>query len=571
MTPHSPTSRTLDQATPRTRRMSRTKRMPMCANGHLALAALLGCLGLLVLAPVAAAAGTGSIKGTVTNTQPKAVEGVTVDVLNAMTSELAGSATTEAAGEYEVAGLAAGPYVVEFLPPLGSEYIRQYYDDRHAFAKAKAVTVVEDKATEAINAELHTGGKVSGKVEAGGKGVEHVEVYVFGNSEGEHYFESSETNSSGEYTVGRLPEGEYLIEFFSLSADLAPLYYEKGESLTKATKVQVKEEVTNELTTVELQEGGEISGTVTDVVTHKPVAQVIVDADNARGFEYFGGYAETNEKGEYTIADLGGGVYNLEFYLEGELEESYIAPSTEDGVKVTPSEVTGISLALVPAAPNNSSSPVASGTPAAEQTLSCSSGSWTGVTPFKYAYRWLRDGSAVTGATGSTYVVQAADQGHGLSCEVTASNSNGHASATSNTLSVSTAPVIPVPAVVSPLPSKPQISVSTSKIVVSGSLAHVGISCKTASCSGTIKVTEQIIVKHREGKRTVSRKEAVVLGVGSFSLAAGHSGTFAIHLTKTGKSMLAHAKHHRLSAALVVSVSGGQSAKEAVVVSSQRP
>jgi hypothetical protein len=86
--------------------------------------------------------------------------------------------------------------------------------------------------------------------------------------------------------------------------------------------------------------------------------------------------------------------------------------------------------------PVNSSPPVVSGTPAPGQTLSCSNGSWTGYPPPTFTYQWLRDGTPIGGASTSAYVVQAADEGYGLVCQVTASNSAGSESATSNTLQV---------------------------------------------------------------------------------------------------------------------------------------
>ncbi len=89
--------------------------------------------------------------------------------------------------------------------------------------------------------------------------------------------------------------------------------------------------------------------------------------------------------------------------------------------------------------PVNTSAPVASGTPALGQTLSCSSGSWTGYPPPTFTYQWLDDGTPIAGASTSTYVVQVADQGHVLACQVTASNSAGSESATSNTLQVPSA------------------------------------------------------------------------------------------------------------------------------------
>ena len=48
-----------------------------------------------------------------------------------------------------------------------------------------------------------------------------------------------------------------------------------------------------------------------------------------------------------------------------------------------------------------------------------------------FSYQWLRDGLSLTGFAGSSYVVQGADQGHTLTCEVTAINSAGKRAGTS--------------------------------------------------------------------------------------------------------------------------------------------
>ncbi len=77
----------------------------------------------------------------------------------------------------------------------------------------------------------------------------------------------------------------------------------------------------------------------------------------------------------------------------------------------------------------------------------------------------------------------------------------------------------------------------------------------------------QIVVKHRKGKKTVSRKETLVLAKGSYSLAAGKSGTLVLHLTAAGKARLAHVKHHPLTAKLAVSVKGAKTTVKSVRVS----
>ena len=78
-------------------------------------------------------------------------------------------------------------------------------------------------------------------------------------------------------------------------------------------------------------------------------------------------------------------------------------------------------LAASATAPASTEAPVLSGTPAVGQTLSCSQGAWAN-DPSVYTYAWLRDGSPIAGQTESTYVVQSTDQGHTISCQVTAAN-----------------------------------------------------------------------------------------------------------------------------------------------------
>lgn len=86
-----------------------------------------------------------------------------------------------------------------------------------------------------------------------------------------------------------------------------------------------------------------------------------------------------------------------------------------------------------PSAPVNTALPVISGTPQVGQTLSSSTGSWSN-SPTAYVYQWLRAGSPISGATSSTYVLQAADQGALISVQVIAANGGGSVAVTSGTV-----------------------------------------------------------------------------------------------------------------------------------------
>jgi hypothetical protein len=84
--------------------------------------------------------------------------------------------------------------------------------------------------------------------------------------------------------------------------------------------------------------------------------------------------------------------------------------------------------------PEIATAPVVSGTPTVGQTLSCTTGSWNGTAPFTYAYQWKRNGTAISGATAATYALVSADYNTTITCDVTATNSAGSATASSNSL-----------------------------------------------------------------------------------------------------------------------------------------
>jgi hypothetical protein len=66
--------------------------------------------------------------------------------------------------------------------------------------------------------------------------------------------------------------------------------------------------------------------------------------------------------------------------------------------------------------------PSITGTPAVDDTLSASPGTWN-VTGLTYKYQWYRDGTAIPGATASTYLASATDLGEDITVDVTAAKS----------------------------------------------------------------------------------------------------------------------------------------------------
>lgn len=83
------------------------------------------------------------------------------------------------------------------------------------------------------------------------------------------------------------------------------------------------------------------------------------------------------------------------------------------------------------AMPNNTVLPVISGTAEEGQTLTASTGTWSGTPTPTYSYQWLGDGESLPGETGATLELAAEHIGMNIRVIVTASNTAGTAVAVS--------------------------------------------------------------------------------------------------------------------------------------------
>jgi len=125
--------------------------------------------------------------------------------------------------------------------------------------------------------------------------------------------------------------------------------------------------------------------------------------------------------------------------------QSYTLTSADVGSKVyagvTATNVAGsawmrtyLSALVAAAAPANSTRPALSGTAIDGQTLTTTTGTWSGTTPIAYSYQWRRcdtsgnDCSTIAGASGQSYILTAADVGFKVYALVTATNAAGSAS-----------------------------------------------------------------------------------------------------------------------------------------------
>jgi hypothetical protein len=142
------------------------------------------------------------------------------------------------------------------------------------------------------------------------------------------------------------------------------------------------------------------------------------------------------------ISGAGSSTYTLVSADVGHTLRVVVTASNSAGSGSATSAQTGL-VAALSSPPANTAPPTISGTPQQGQTLSASTGSWTG-SPTGYGYQWQDCASAgctnIVGATASSYVVQASDLGDAVDVVVTASNAAGSTSATSARTAAVTAP-----------------------------------------------------------------------------------------------------------------------------------
>jgi len=99
----------------------------------------------------------------------------------------------------------------------------------------------------------------------------------------------------------------------------------------------------------------------------------------------------------------------------------------------------------------------------------------------------------ITGQTGSTYTLQAADQGHSITCSVTAGNGAGRRAQNSNTVA------IPVP-----------LSLFAG-VKVKGSVASVTLRCPGPGAWGVLgrdEIVARVVTKHGKRRRRATSRSA---------------------------------------------------------------
>jgi hypothetical protein len=135
--------------------------------------------------------------------------------------------------------------------------------------------------------------------------------------------------------------------------------------------------------------------------------------------------------------------------ISGETSSTYVIGSSDSLAAITcevkatnsygfDSEVSN-TITVQDFAPINTAAPTVSpsGTQSVGTLITANIGTWTGVAPITYEYKWTRNGVAISGATASTYTIQLADDGTTIRVEVKGTNTYGTSAYIASSNSVS--------------------------------------------------------------------------------------------------------------------------------------
>jgi hypothetical protein len=400
----------------------------------------------------AAMIAAGQVTGRVTSASTDAaLEDIQACAYYSPDESLAGCATTSAVGEYAIAGLPAGEYDIEFSSTNpstpGGSYLTQYYDDKPLLSEASTVSVTASSTTSGIDAAMIAAGQVTGRVTSASTdaALEGIQACAYRVGEASPAG-CATTNAVGEYAIVDLPAGEYTVEFSAPSAgDLNYLgqYYEDKPASSEADAVRVTTGSTTSGIDAAMMAGGQITGTLREATTGAVLAGIEVCAFPAAGVGFVGRCATTNSGGEYAIAALATGEYDVSFSSPaGDFATQYYdAKSSQalaDPVFVTAGTTSSGIDAELTNVPQSQSPPRITGQAEEGQALTEVHGSWTN-NPTNYEYEWERcaaNGSsceAIAGATQQTYTPDAVDVGHELRVTEIARNLAGAGSPSSST------------------------------------------------------------------------------------------------------------------------------------------
>ena len=277
----------------------------------------------------------GIISGLVTDESSNGIEGISIYIYDLNNSYIT-NACTDSQGNYLLGGIFGGEYKI-FFRDNEQNYVTEWYNDKTSFEAADPITITVGQTTSNIDAQLIKGGIICGTVtDTVGTPLENINVIAINSAKATSKI--AHTDSLGQYVIQELPTGTYNICFSNNGQNYFDEWYNNKTTFETADSLNVVAGQTIANINAQLEQGGRISGTVTDSSGNAIffVSVYIFDINNqyiTGTFTKSGGYyiTEVLQAGNYKIlfAPPSGSTYIHEFYNDKNYFE------TADPVMVT--------------------------------------------------------------------------------------------------------------------------------------------------------------------------------------------------------------------------------------------
>ncbi|MET7667864.1 carboxypeptidase regulatory-like domain-containing protein [Micromonospora luteifusca] len=243
----------------------------------------------------AQAAATGAVSGRLTTSAGTAAAEVLVQVYEADSYNYVDNTSTDADGNYTIAGLPAGSYLVGYFP---LEQPGQYYRQHPTIWDANPVTVTAGGTARADDQLFGTGTITGQLVNTAGEPLP--DLYIEAREVETDGAAGGRTDDQGRFTFTTRP-GRYILSFQPIEGSYQVQYVPGKTDRDSATVFEVKADEATVVNETALPAGG-LSGRFT-TAAGAPLAdaQVVISAGSSSG-----AYTDTDANGEFSVQLLPG-------------------------------------------------------------------------------------------------------------------------------------------------------------------------------------------------------------------------------------------------------------------------
>lgn len=264
---------------------------------------------------VMALEGTGSISGTISASGGHTITAanpVNITLINAANYAWVNTVTTDD-GNYTLSDIPAGTYYLQ-IHAAGDTLISEYYPNASIEFGAQHFTFTEaGESYTGINEVLDPASFISGRVtDSNGQGIADVYVYAYNEDQGLGNTNGSYTDATGNYQFGQLRASSYKVRFQAPSGlNYMSEFYDDVLDEADATLVQVGAAENKNNINAQLEEGSEISGTVTraDAAPYDFSSAEVYAISEVTGNYYYG---TVSANGNYVVSGLAPDNYRIE-------------------------------------------------------------------------------------------------------------------------------------------------------------------------------------------------------------------------------------------------------------------